>query len=370
MIYLDNASTTKPYKECLDEFNKINLENFYNPSAMYEPSFNLSLRINDARQEILKIIGGEREDKIIFTSGATESNNLAIFGSALNKKMKYLFSCGEHPSVYNCAKNLLQMGYDVDFIPMQRNGEIDYEKFEKMIDDNVYFVSIMFVNNETGAINDLKRVREIIDKVNPSIIFHVDGVQGFCKIPLNVSSCKIDLLSISSHKIGGIKGVGALYISKRTNIKNINYGGGQEFSLRSGTVNVAGILSFLKSCQISNLNMKSNYENALVIKNHLLEFLKTKSDKVKIVSSSSSSPFILSLIFKDIRGETVMRMLDNRGIIVGTGSACSSNKVGNRVLENMGYTKKEVIGAVRISFFENKVEEVDDLIVALKTILQ
>ena len=310
MIYLDNAATTKPYLEALEEFNRVNKNFFFNPSAPYSCAFDLFKQINDARKIFVDLLGGNREqDQIVFTSGATESNNLAIFGSATNKKKKYLFSMGEHPSVFNCANELRAKGFDVDFIPLSQNGQIDYEKFNQMCDESVGFVSIMLVSNETGSINDLARIRKILDTKCPNAILHVDAVQGFCKIDFNVNKYKVNLVSISAHKIGGIKGIGALYISSATKLKNINYGGGQEFTLRSGTVNAGAIFSFLKSAQITFANKKVNYDKMLQLKNYVVKELANVRG-IKLVSDNDCSPYIISIILDGNRGETIMRKLD------------------------------------------------------------
>ena len=369
MIYFDNAATTLPYKEVVDTYKKTCIESFYNPSATYHPAFNLFKDLSAARKTIIRFLGGDIDnDNIIFTSGATESDNLAIFGSCFNKNKKYLFSVGEHPAVFNSAMELKNRGYNVQFINLQKNGQIDYADLENKCDENVCFVSIMSVNNETGAINDLEKIRNIIDKKSPNSVFHVDAVQGFGKIDLNVKKCKINLLSMSGHKIHGLKGVGALYISKGTRLKNINYGGGQEFNLRSGTINYPGIISFLKATQISFENMQENYTKVLGLKEHLLEQLNNLNFKnLHIVSDETCSPYIVSLFFEGNRGETIMRYLDSKNILVGTGSACSSSKVGNRVLENMKYTQKQILGAIRISFCaSNTKSEIDNLISELK----
>ena len=369
MIYFDNAATTLPYKEVVDTYKKTCIESFYNPSATYHPAFNLFKDLSAARKTIIRFLGGDIDnDNIIFTSGATESDNLAIFGSCFNKNKKYLFSVGEHPAVFNSAMELKNRGYNVQFINLQKNGQIDYADLENKCDENVCFVSIMSVNNETGAINDLEKIRNIIDKKSPNSVFHVDAVQGFGKIDLNVKKCKINLLSMSGHKIHGLKGVGALYISKGTRLKNINYGGGQEFNLRSGTINYPGIISFLKATQISFENMQENYTKVLGLKEYLLEQLNNLNFKnLHIVSDETCSPYIVSLFFEGNRGETIMRYLDSKNILVGTGSACSSSKVGNRVLENMKYTQKQILGAIRISFCaSNTKSEIDNLISELK----
>ena len=363
MVYLDNAATTKPSSECLKIYNEINAERYFNPSASYSISFNLFKEINEVRNNFIKFLNGSiANDKFIFTSGATESNNLAIFGSCLNKQKKYLFSMGEHPSVYNCACELRNKGYIVEFIPLQKNGQVDYNKLEEICDENVCFVSTMFVNNETGAINDLKLIRSIIDRKTKNCVFHVDAVQGFGKIKFSVSEAKINLCSVSAHKICGIKGVGGLYISNNTKIKNVNFGGDQEFGYRSGTVNAGAILSFNTSAKIALENMENSFEKVSNLKSYFVE--KSNDIKnIKIVSDNYCSPYIISAIFEGNRGETIMRYLDSKGVYVSTGSACSSSKIGNRILESMGYNKKQIMGAIRISFCkDNSYEDLDLLL--------
>lgn len=363
MIYFDNAATTKPNEIAINTFNKINAEDFFNPSASYSVAFDLYKKIEECKKELLRILGDEI-GKIIFTSGATESNNLAILGSTFLKQKKYLFSVGEHPSVYNTAMYLKNSGYNVEFIPLQKNGQIDYQKFEKMLSPDVCFVSTMLVSNETGAVNNLKLIRSLIDKYSPNCIFHVDAVQGFCKIDFNVVEPYVNLCSISAHKIEGIKGVGALYVSKNSKLKNINYGGEQENGLRSGTVNAAGNLSFCETAKEKNNKLKENFNKVTELKRYFIDKLNNlKKQNIILASNNDCSPYIVSIMFEGNRGETIMRYLSSKDIYVGTGSACSTNKVGNRILENMGYTKKQIMGGIRISFNpQNTFEEIDKLV--------
>lgn len=362
MIYFDNAATTKPFEEVVKEHQNICTNEYFNPSGGCSVCFNLQKKIDGARKTFLKFLNADEEnDNIIFTSGASEANNLAIFSSATNKKATYLFSNGEHPSVHNCAKELLQRGFDVKFIPLQKNGQMDYDAFSKMMNENVCFVSAIFVNNETGAINDLQRIRAIINSKNKEAVFHVDAVQGFGKVALNLRNLGVNLCAISSHKIGGLKGTGALFVSKNTRLKSVSFGGGQEFGLRSGTVNAAGILSFLKASEIVFKDIENNFFKMQQLKNCLIKGLKNLEHLgIKIVSDENCSPYISSVIFGKYRGEVLQRSLDEKGICVGRGSACSTNLAGNRVLEGMGFSKEEVLGAVRISFgFDNSEREIE-----------
>ena len=357
MIYLDNAATTKANDDCLQTFIKYNTDNYYNASAMYKQGNNLHKEIESAKQEILKALGANG-GKIYFTSGATEANNLAIFGSNSFKQKKYLFSIGEHPSVYATAVAMQNMGYKVDFIPLSSSGEVDYDAFKKMLSQDVCFVSVMYVNNETGAVNNIKKIRELINGVNKDIKLHVDAVQGFGKLPLNVNSFGIDLCTISGHKIYGPKGIGALYVSPRCAVKAVTYGGGQEEGIRPGTYNTPLIMSFVDAIKAAVKDSATQYKYILDLKSRFVENLDSIKDK--IIINGNGSPYIISISINGLRGETVLHMLEMEDIIIGTGSACSSSKVENRVLTAMGRTKDEVLGSIRISFSKhNTIEEID-----------
>ncbi len=358
MIYLDNAATTKLEPSCAQVIDKYNQEYYFNPSALYNASSSLAKQIDLARQDIISKLGGDINANLIFTSGATEANNLAIFGSSSLKQKTYLFSVGEHPAVYNTAVALKNSGFKVEFIPLNSQGQVDLEAFEKLMNEDVCFVSVMLVNNETGAINDIKAIRQIIDSKSKQTKLHVDAVQGFCKIPFSVKSLKIDLCTISAHKIHGPKGVGALYIAPNCNVKNITYGGGQEKGIRSGTYNVSGIMGFAQAVNVAYQDMQKNYQH---IENLKKQFIKNLQPIEKyIVINGNDSPYILSLSIDGIRGETVLHMLESEGVIIGTGSACSSSKVENRVLQNMGRTKSQILGSIRISFSKyNTMQEID-----------
>ena len=349
MIYLDNAATTRAYEECNKIIEKYNSEMFFNPSAMYKSGFSLQQDFNNARENIIKILHGEQDGKVVFTGSATEANNLAIYGSLTKKQGTYIFSSGEHPSVYNCAMDLKSKGFDVKFISLNPNGEIDFEHFKSLLNQNVCFVSLMLVSNETGAINPIKAVKQEMGKICPSALLHVDAVQGFCKIPIDLRSWGVDLCTISAHKIYGPKGVGALYFSKRVHLKPVTMGGGQENNLRSGTYNTAGIMALNFAATETNKNKEEMFNLFTELRKDFLKKLEPLKDKV-IVNCENGVPYILSLSFPGIRGETVLHMMEQDDIIIGTGSACSASKVGNRVLEEIGRNKSEIQGSVRISF--------------------
>lgn len=347
MIFLDNASTTRLCSEAKSEIEKSH-DLFYNPSAVYGKSLEIRKMLDEAKQNICRALGVSYNNNLIITGSATEANNLAIFGSIKKTDSQLVFGAGEHPSVYNCALELKARGFNVVFAPLAKTGEVDLEILSKILEKPTAFVSIMTVSNETGAINNIQKISKLIRRTNPNAIFHSDGVQAFGKIPTNVLNMDVDLFSISAHKIGGPKGIGALYVKNIKKLKPIIFGGGQEFGLRSGTENTMFTLAFGEIAK--SLKIKENFEKTNEIRNYVRNFFENK-DGVEINSPKDASPYVLSLSFCGVRGETLVHVLEGDDVIVGTGSACSSKKGAlNRTLEEMGKTKEENEGAVRISF--------------------
>lgn len=357
MIFLDNASTTKIYKEALDEYVLQSEQNFYNASALYKSGSNVIKEVNKARQNIIKLLGGSSFDNLVFTSGATEANNMAVNGAIRKDGSKLLFSMAEHPSIYNVAKNLQNTGYNVEYINLTADGIVDVEDFKSKI-KGASFVSIMHVCNETGAVNDIKELVKIAKNENKDIIFHCDGVQAFGKVKVNVSDLGVDLYTISAHKIHGPKGVGALYIRRGTNLKASVFGGGQEFGIRSGTENTCGILAFnVAASKIIN-NQKQNFDYVLNLKNKFVEEL-TDGFDVVLNSSVNCSPYIVSFAVKKVKAETILHMAESEGVLISNGSACSSKHTENRILSAMGIDNSVMLSSVRVSFSEfNTIEEV------------
>lgn len=347
MIFLDNASTTRLCDEAKSEIEKSH-DLFYNPSAVYGKSLEIRKMLDEAKQNICRALGISYNNNLIITGSATEANNLAILGSIKKTDSQLVFGAGEHPSVYNCALELKARGFNVVFAPLAKTGEVDLEILSKILEKPTAFVSIMTVSNETGAINNIQKISKLVRKTNPNAIFHSDGVQAFGKIPTNVLNMDVDLFSISAHKIGGPKGIGALYVKNIKKLKPIIFGGGQEFGLRSGTENTMFTLAFGEIAK--SLKIKENFEKTNEIRNYVRNFFENKDD-VEINSPKDASPYVLSLSFCGVRGETLVHVLEGDDVIIGTGSACSSKKGAlNRTLEEMGKTKEENEGAVRISF--------------------
>lgn len=357
MIFLDNASTTKIYDEALEEYINFSKTEYFNPSSLYKNGVDVSVKVNNARKGIIKLLGGSVFDNLIFTSGATEANNFAINGVLRKNIGKLLFSMGEHPSVYNVALNLINFGYNVEFVNLTNSGTVDEEDFIKKL-DGASFVSIMHINNETGAINNIKKLVQIAKAKNPKIIFHCDGVQAFGKIKVNVSALGVDLYTISAHKIHGPKGVGALYVKKGVNLKPLLIGGGQEFNFRSGTENTCGIISFYKACEISVGNVEKNLEYVKTLKQ---EFINNIGDNFNAIINSSDDalPYIVSFAVPKVKAETILHMAEKEGVLISNGSACSSKHTDNRILKAMGIDNAIITSSVRVSFsFDTKIEEV------------
>ena len=351
IYYLDNAATTKVFAEEYEIVRKQNENGFYNPSAANRLSMNVKKSFNNARNFILKALGGEN-GKLIFTSSATESNNTVFEGLHLRNGQEVLISVGEHPAVYVAAHRLEKKGIIVKDIPLDENGYCSYDDFVKMMNPNVALVSIMHVSNETGAINDIGRFVSYAKSINPKVIFHSDGVQAFCKIKTNMKDLGIDLYTISAHKVYAPRGIAGLWVKKGVVLEPFLVGGGQEEGFRSSTENVAGALAFEYAVSKLKKDFENNNLKVTKIKNEVIDRLSESEILycLKVNSPEKSSPYILSLSFDKIKGEVLMNMLEGYGIIISTGSACSAKKAGNRILEAMHMTDSQVVGSVRISF--------------------
>lgn len=360
MVFFDNASTTKLYPEINEMLFHYNNVEYYNAGGLYKCATEIANKISIARQNIISLLGGKTGDNFVFTSGATEANNMVINFAKKFKKGKFLFSIGEHPSVYNAALEMKNQGYNVEFVNLDKKGIIDLKDYESKLTNDVVFISIMHVSNETGAINPIKKLCEMAKKVNKNLIFHCDGVQAVGKISVNLSQLNVDLYTLSAHKFHGPKGVGGLYVKNGVSIKPLLFGGGQENGFRSGTENVGGILAFDRALQKSIINLKESYEKITILKKTLIDNFQNFEYRPTVVSTEEASPYIVSFVCKNLRGETLLHKLDDEGFMVGNGSACSSKKKGNRVLSSMGYSEAEIEGALRVSFScDNTIEEVD-----------
>ncbi len=355
MLYFDHAATTKISKASLEEYVKAS-EQFFNPSALYANAWQVKQMLEDARSKLMKLLGAANRSTIIFTGSATEANNSVIHSHITRMDKKYIFSAGEHSSIYETAKLLKEKGYNIEFVPLLPDGRVNTEKLYSSIDKDTAFVSIIHVSNETGAINDIKDITSHIKAINSNIVVHSDGVQALGKLKINLADLSVDYYTISSHKINGPKGVAALYIAKPNRFKPYITGGGQEQGLRSGTENLPGILAFKKAIENLNFADFSQYKKAIL--------QNIKQDHV-MVSSDNCVDNIISICFKGVRGETILHMLEAKGFLIGTGSACNSKAGVNRVLQPI-VPKEYIEGAVRISFGDDiTVEDCKNLSLAL-----
>jgi len=350
MINLDNASTTKPYAEVVNSIALSLEEDYLNISAKYSQAKQIEKKVELIRAGFLKEINA-KDGVIIFCPSATAANNLVLRSLNLKEAGKILIADGEHSSVYETAKELKNNGADIDFVPLDKTGHLDLEKFKRSLTPSVRFVSCMLVSNETGAINNIKEITRLAKQANKNCLVHTDCVQALGKIDLSVSDLGVDYATFSAHKIYGPKGIGALYAKNINTLRPLIFGGGQEYNLISGTENFAYIAGFYTALKLTIHKIKENYN---IVSNYRQEFLSAlESEKIDFILNSPKenfSPYILNLSFKNVRGEVLLHALSQKGILVANGSACSSKKRGNRVLEAMGKNKNEVDWAVRISF--------------------
>ena len=345
MIYFDNAATTMPSQTALNKAQKFNEEMFFNPSTLYRGGLVCAREIKAAKDSILKNLSTVNHE-VIFTSCGSESDNMAIFCAV--KRGVFVTDKGEHSAVYKSFCELKNKGVKVEFIDLNPDGSVNENKLIDFVKNNqVDFVSIVHVSNETGAINDINTIAKKIKVINKRIVFHSDGVQAYGKIPYKLST-DIDLYSISAHKINALKGVGALIKRKGLNLSPLIFGGGQEGGFRSGTENVFGIKVFEYAGQEKYENIKQNYDTISKIK----EYIKNNLDKnlFKVISGENSSPYILTVSAVGLRGEVIMHALEEKGLIIGNGSACSSKNRFSRVIEACGYKNDVLDGVIRISF--------------------
>ena len=363
-MFFDNASTTKVDDYIMSGLIEFNNEHFYNPGGLYVKGRESRDFLDKARTRILKALNGD--GNLVFVGSATEGNNLALFGSVKKHFKKILVSQGEHPSIYNSALELIQRGYSVEFVDLSANGQVDFDDFKSKMTKDVALVSIMHTSNETGAVNDIASLVEYAKEVNPNVIFHSDGVQAVGKIEVDLEELGVDMYTMSAHKIYGFKGVGALYVSKKLALKPIVFGGGQESGLRSGTENLLGIYSLVEAVENAVNNQEKNYNYVASLKERFLKGVEGSNLNYSVHSDSDCSPYIVSISFMGCRAETILNKLSDKGIFIGNGSACSSKKSGNRILDNMGVPKVEIESNLRISFSKNNtIEEVDKLIIEL-----
>lgn len=367
MIYLDNSATTRQYPEVTREMLRYMDEFYGNPSSLYQLGVDSEKAVKKARTALQKAIGME-DGRVYFTSGGTEADNMAIFGAARALKRRgrrIVTTAVEHPAVLECCKELEKQGFEVIYVGVDRNCRLDIDALRSAVNDETILVSMMHVNNEAGTIMPVNEVKQIMKEKDAPGIFHCDAVQSFGKLQLCSDA---DVISVSGHKIHGPKGTGAICIREGVNIPAFICGGGQESGKRSGTENVPAIAGFGLAAEMSEHGRRENSASMAQMRQRLISQLTASLDDIVINSPETAGEnageccsSLLNISFLGTRGEVLLHTLEQDGIYVSTGSACSSNKKGqSHVLKAMGLKDKEIEGTLRFSFGRmNSIKEID-----------
>lgn len=369
-IYFDNGATTRVFPEVRDRMVKVLEEEYGNPSSMHHKGLEAEHHLKRTREIIARTLKVDPKE-IIFTSGGTESNNLAIIGTALANQRRgrhIITSTIEHASVYNPLFFLEEIGFEVTYLPVNERGLLMLDRLREAIRPDTILVSVMAVNNEIGSVMQMEEIGRIIKEMNPNTYYHADCVQAYGKMKLFPKKWKIDMLSISGHKIHGPKGSGALYVRNGVKIKPILYGGNQEYTLRSGTENVPAIAGLGVAAEMIYQDHEERVSHLREIKEYFLERVKTLPD---VRDHSGEAPHIASVSFLKVRSEVLLHALEDKGICVSAGSACSSNKPAvSGTLKGIGLKKEEYESTLRFTFScYNTKEEVDCVIEELENLL-
>lgn len=373
-IYLDNAATTRVSPQAAETVKNIMCDEFGNPSSMHSKGARAERIVRESAKKIADILK-VKEKEIYFTSGGTESNNWALIGVAEANKRKgnrIITSKIEHASVAAAVDFLSEHGYDVVKIGTDKNGVLNLDELEEAIDDKTILVSVMAVNNEIGTLQPLEEIGRIIKRKNPNVIFHSDAIQAFGKMRLNPKRLGVDMLSVSGHKIHAPKGIGFLYISEKIRISPLIYGGGQQNGMRSGTDNVPGIAALAQAAEDAYSNIDEIRDKMYGLRSRLIGGLSGIEDVViNSPENTLSAPHIVNASFLGIRSEVMLHALEERGIYVSAGSACSSHKRSlSPTLLAIGCDKNRAESALRFSFCdETSEEEIDSAISAISEII-
>ncbi len=369
-VYLDNSATTRCYDSVAELMKKIMCEDYGNPSSMHRKGMQAERYVRHAKEVIAKNLK-VNEKEILFTSGGTESDNLALMGTAYANMRagKHLITTRiEHPAILQTMQYLEEQGFSVTYLPVDENGRIRLTDLERAMTPQTILVSIMHTNNEIGALEPIAEAGALIKRMNPHTIFHVDAVQGYGKFHIYPKKMNIDLLSVSGHKIHGPKGVGFLYINEKVKIRPILFGGGQQKNMRSGTENVPGIAGLAKAVEEIYGNLECEREKLYALKARFVDGVKN-IDNIHIngLTGEESAPHIISVSFAGVRSEVLLHALEDRGIYVSAGSACASNKpMPSATLKAIGVEKMLLESTIRfsLSVFSTE-EEIDYTLQAL-----
>ena len=366
MIYLDNSATTKPCQEAVEAVTNALTELWANPSALYNFGFDAAKALRSARSKVAAALGAE-PDRVFFTSGGTEADNWALMGSAkrFGKKNKHIITTAiEHHAVLNTVKELESQGYEVTYLQPNNEGVITLDALKAALRKDTFLVSVMMVNNETGAVMPISQMAKLTHRVCPDAIFHTDAVQGFLKVPFQAKSLGADLISISSHKVHGPKGIGALYISPRLkSFPALLIGGGQESGYRSGTEGMPGIMGFAAACEVC----RNTLQQDLPHEKQLLELLVQQLSQTEgvVINGNHQAPHILSLSIPGIPTQNIINILQDSGICVSAGSACAKGH-RSHTLTAMGLSPQIMDSSFRVSISRETTK--DDLLTLITVI--
>lgn len=382
MIYLDNSATTRPFDEVREIMNRVMDADFGNPSSMHNLGVVSENYIKKAKEQIAKTLKC-KESEIIFTSGGTESDNMAIIGGCMAnaRKGKHIITTGiEHPAILETCAFMEKQGYDVTYLPVGKDGRVRIEDVKNALREDTVIVSIMHVNNEIGSVMPLEEIGKTIKGYNSSILFHVDSVQGYGKYRINPKKLGIDLLSVSGHKIHGPKGVGILYIAEKTKISPIIFGGGQQKAMRSGTENVPGIAGIGLASELIYKDFDEKISRLYELKQYFVEeLLKIENVSVNgLINDSTESdsirmtaPHVVSASIKGIRAEVLLHTLEDGEIYVSSGSACASNKPAiSSTLKSIGLNSDLLDSTIRFSMsVETTREDIEKTLQVLNEVI-
>ena len=365
MIYLDNSATTKPCKEAVEAMMQALTEGWANPSALYGFGIDAAHTLRSARTKVAAALGAE-PDRVFFTSGGTEADNWAIFSTVkrLGKRGKHIITTAiEHPAVLNCMKELEAQGFEVTYLQPDNAGRISAADLKAALRKDTILVSVMMVNNETGAVMPIAQMAKLTHRIAPDAMFHTDAVQGFLKVPFSAKTLGADLISISSHKIHGPKGAGALYISPRLrSFPALLIGGGQEGNFRSGTEAMPAILGFAAACEAMNATLREDISREKALLDSLVEKLAALPEVT--INGCHEAPHILSVAIPGVPTQNSINVLQDAGICVSAGSACAKGH-RSHVMTAMGLAPEVIDGSFRISLCRDTTEDELNKLVAV-----